>query len=66
MVSRCFESSGRTRRGEAECLWIPMPALKKQEKSTLVLPSGFSTELESWGERGEEEEERMNGEDNVS
>lgn len=46
----------------------PMPALKKQEKSTLVLPSGFSTELESWGERGEgeEEEERMNGEDNMS
>lgn len=44
-----------------------MPALKKQEKSTSVLPSGFSTERESWQGRGEEEEEeRMNGEDNMS
>lgn len=23
-------------RGKAECLWIPVPALKKQEKSTFV------------------------------
>lgn len=36
VASRWFESSGRTRRGEAECLWIPVPSLKKQEKSTFV------------------------------
>lgn len=66
---RVCESSGRTGRGEAEGLWVPVPALKQQEKSTFVCLAIrlLHRPLKAGGERGEEEEEEgMNGEDDTS
>lgn len=58
-------------RGKAECLWIPVPALKKQEKSTFVCLAirllHRTLKLGGGGGGGRRERRgRMNGEDNIS